>query len=208
MTSQRRPRTRGAAAVGIVLAIAGLLAGCTSDDSSSPEPSASSSSSDQSSPSASASASSSSPTAEQTQSPVPSKTVETQSPVPIESAGTFGRGVSVAVTKTTAVTSKGKGPGQISGEPAVAVTLRMSNQGARAVPLGTVIVNAYYSKDKMPASAVDGAPSRPFSGRLKQDQSTTGVYVFVIPPRDRGRVTLEISHSATEPTVVLTGSLR
>ena len=139
-----------------------------------------------------------------TVSPVP---VRTQTPVAPSGTGTFGGGVTVKITKIAAVTSKGTGPGEISGKPAVALTLTLTNGTSSALSLDSVAVTTVYGADATPASPDDGAPSAPFSGSVAAQKSASGTYVFVLPVADRGNVTVSMSYTAKQPTVLFHGAL-
>lgn len=128
-------------------------------------------------------------------------------PVPVRSAADFGNKVAVQVVKVVDVTSSGTGPGQISGQPSVALTLQLRNDSATAITVDNAIVNASYAPDSTPASAVDGPPAQPFRGSVPPAGVTSGVYVFALPPEARRQVSISVSYSADQPVVVFTGSL-
>ena len=138
---------------------------------------------------------------------VPPVPVRTQAPVAPGGTGTFGGGVTVKITKVAAVTSKGTGPGEISGKPAVALTLTVTNGTAAALSLDSVAVTTVYGAAATPASPDDGAPSAPFSGSVAARKSASGTYVFIIPVADRGNVTVSMTYTASQPTVLFHGAL-
>ncbi len=139
---------------------------------------------------------------------VPEKTPALQVPVPITATGDFGNRVTVEVSDVSSLTSAGNGPGQISGEPAAAVVLRLTNASARSVSLENVTVTAGYGRPATPAGLVDDPRAQPFGGEAAPGASAAGTYVFAIPTAERDDVTLTISYSTEWPTVVLTGALR
>lgn len=218
------------AAAGVLVAL--LLSGCTGDSerraqgppspaaSPSPSPSLSASPS-AASPAPSTSASPATPTASAAppgavspsvlaaQPTVPARPVVRLPPVPLaegegsKEAAEAGP-LRIDVVDTAPVVSAGVGPGQVQGEPAVAFTVRWSNTGATAVPLGTVVVDLSYG-DGTPASPVDGPPSRPVSGSVPPGGSVTGVYVFAVPGDEREQVQLTVSEGPALPTAVFVG---
>jgi hypothetical protein len=138
---------------------------------------------------------------------VPSLPVHTKSPVAIGSTASFGGGVTAKVIKAEAVQSSGSGPGEFTGQPAVAFTIRLTNSSAKPLSLSTVVVNASYGRDATPAVPDDGKTSHPMSGQLMPGQSASGVYVFLIPTEERKRVAVSVSYAARTPTVVFTGDV-
>jgi hypothetical protein len=138
---------------------------------------------------------------------VPTVVASSLPPVPMLGSGFFGNGVTAAVTKADAVISAGAGPGEIAGAPSVAFTFSVRNASGHPVGLDAVTVTAAYGSRATPASPVSGPQGSPFRGSVSSGQSASGTYVFEIPRGQRGNVTVALSYSVTEPTVVFAGSL-
>jgi hypothetical protein len=138
---------------------------------------------------------------------VPPVQVRTQPPVPPQSTGNFGDGVTVKIAKIAAVKSAGSGPGEIAGAPSVAMTITLANGTAQPVSLQSVAVTATYGSAQTPASPSDGSPAAPFTGSVAAHQTATGTYVFTIPVDQRGNVTVSMSYTASQPTVLFHGAV-
>lgn len=223
----RAQRTRSrAGAGGLVLA---LLAGCSgqadreaqdldspapSVTSEAPSPAAPSSTPLPSAPTATTPTGTTGPAAEDPSAPrpqptVPARPVERLPPVPLaESEGSEAvaeaGALRIEVVDVASVVSAGAGPGQVRGEPAVAFTVRWSNVGTTAVPLGTAVVDLSYGSGT-PASPVDGPPSRAVARSVPPGGSVSGVYVFAVPADQRARVALTVSEGPALPTAVFVG---
>lgn len=136
-----------------------------------------------------------------------SPTTRTTKPAaPLDRPADFGTGVVVRVDSTKAIDVTGKGPGELSG-PAVAFTLKLTNGTDKAIDLTNSVVAAYYGDD-VPANESSSSPSRHLRGSVAAHRSTTGTYVFLIPPKQRAKVHLSISYDPTKPVVSLVGDLR
>jgi len=115
--------------------------------------------------------------------------------------------VRVDLTGFTSVKSKASGPGEISA-PAVRLTIRLTNTGARSLSLTSVVVNAYYGSAGTPGIQIIGDPaSKPFTASLKPGKKATAVFVFNMPVSKRGDATITVSPSPTLPIAVFAGSV-
>ncbi len=139
---------------------------------------------------------------------MPSVAVTTAAPVAPTATATAsspaGR-VLVSIAGVRSVTTAGRGPGEVAGAPAIAVTLAIRNDTARALDLGQVSVTAAYGAAATPASGSDGVPARPMTGSLRTGASATGTYVFRVPTAQRGRVDLAVSYLAGQPIILFRG---
>ena len=135
----------------------------------------------------------------------------TRAAVPVTSTAVFDRSLTVRVTSSAAVTSKGSGVGQIAGQPAVALTLSLHSLGTRLLSLRSVKVAASYGKSATPAVSVDGPPGKIFPLAVKAGGTGTGTgtgtYVFAVSVASRSSVTVTVSYDPTRPVVVFRGSL-
>jgi hypothetical protein len=115
--------------------------------------------------------------------------------------------VRVDLTGFRSVKSKANGPGEISA-PAVRLTIRLTNTGAKSLALTSVVVNAYYGSAGTPGIQIIGDPaSKPFTGSLKPGKQATAVFVFNMPVSKRGDATITVSPSPTLPIAVFAGSV-
>lgn len=139
--------------------------------------------------------------------PVPSRSLQVEPPVALQSPARLDNGVSVRVTQIDPVTSAGTGPGQVSGEPAVAFHLTLDNGSPLPVSLDLTTVSSAYGVDSTPGLPVDGAPAVAFAGAVPSGGSASAVYVFRIPTADRDQVVLSLRYSVDVPAVTFAGAV-
>jgi hypothetical protein len=125
--------------------------------------------------------------------------------VPLDSPAAAGDGVTAAVASVEAIDGVGQGRGNVSG-PALRVTVTITNGTDEDLDLGGVAVDLTHGTDAVPASPLDDPSQAPFSGSLEPGETAEGVYVFNVPPDDRGTVTVSVGHRAGAPFMVFTGS--
>ncbi|MGS0685682.1 DUF4352 domain-containing protein [Nakamurella sp. GG22] len=136
---------------------------------------------------------------------VPEVTLSTEKPIPMASTADFGD-VSAAITTVSAVTATGVGPGQITG-PAVAVTVKITNDSAEAVSLDSVFVNLNDSTGA-PGQPSTSSPAAPLTGELAPGATAQGVYVFGVPESARKPVTILVSNTMAAKVVSFVGDAR
>jgi hypothetical protein len=137
---------------------------------------------------------------------VPSVKAVTRAPVPIKSPAPFGGGVSARVMKVADQKQTDQGPGVIAGAPSVAFTLKFTNNSGKSISVNTVNVTATYGHDA-PAPPANLSSDRPLHSLIKPGATATGVYAFVIPKANRGKVSLAVWYAQGKPTVVFSGSV-
>lgn len=141
---------------------------------------------------------------------VPSVAVTTAPPVAPTAVATVsaptGR-VLVDITSVTAVKTAGQGPGEIAGQPAIAVTLAIRDDTRAALDLGQVSVTAAYGPTATPAVGSSGTPAKPFVGTLRPGSTSSAVFVFRVPIAQRGRVDLSVDYLAGAPVVLFRGRI-
>ncbi|CAN5247223.1 hypothetical protein BH09ACT10_BH09ACT10_20460 [soil metagenome] len=138
--------------------------------------------------------------------PQPTALPTTGKPVDIKSDAPLPAEGSARVLKVESVTSKAKGPGEISG-PAVRVTLEIT-AGDKAVSSSQIAVNAYYGKDATPAIPMTRPGGAPFEGTIKAGSSKSGVYLFNVPKNHRDDLTVELYYAGNKAPVRFTGDVR
>ncbi len=111
----------------------------------------------------------------------------------------------IDISSVTSVKSAGQGPGEIVGQPAIAVTLAVRNDTRTPLDLGRISVTAAYGAAATPAVGSSGPPSKPFAGTLRPGARGSGVVVFRIPVDQRGRVDLSVDYLAGAPVVLFRG---
>jgi len=114
-------------------------------------------------------------------------------------------GATAKVTTIERLRSVPELPGEIAA-PALRFTIR-ATAGDEAIEMTPVVVNAYYGSDRTPALPMTEPGGAPFEGRLAAGESTTGVFVFNVPPAERDRVYLEFSWAPDQKPVILTGDV-
>lgn len=139
--------------------------------------------------------------------PVPSRSLLAEPPVPLTSTARSSNGIRVHVTSTESVTSAGEGPGQVSGDPAVAFHVTLENGSGQPVSLALTTVAAEYGPESTPGLPVDGPPAAPLSGAVAAGAAAEAVYVFRIPLGERDRVTLSLRYSVDAPSVSFSGAV-
>lgn len=127
-----------------------------------------------------------------------------QAAVPLDQPAAAGDGVTATVASVEAIDGVGQGRGNVSG-PALRVTVTITNGTDEDLDLGGVAVDLTHGTDAVPASPLDDPSQASFSGSLEPGETAEGVYVFSVPPDDRGTVTVSVGHRAGAPFMVFTG---
>jgi hypothetical protein len=118
-------------------------------------------------------------------------------------------GVVVRVDDFNNGVEDGRGPGVFSGRAFTAVTLTVSNGSTAPVDLNEVVVTATYGSPAVVASPVYENPqAQDFSGIAPPGGALSALYVFAIPPKDRGSATLQVDVDAAHDPAVFGGGLR
>jgi hypothetical protein len=127
--------------------------------------------------------------------------------VALDAPAAVGNGIVATLPSIEAIDGSAVGPGNIAG-PALRVTVRIENGTGAAVSLDGVAVNMSYGADRTPASPLDDASRRPFTGMVEPGESADGVYVFSVPTDARDSVTIEVGYQAGAPLLLFTGPVR
>lgn len=182
--------------LGVVLALTGSLAACTSDAADPPPASAG-------------------PTAETPAPGVPSVPAgppastasaigtSTMTPVEVGSPAPFGDGLEATVSSVKQVTLTAQAPGEVAG-PGVAVGLTLRNGTDGRVDLGGIVVSTTFS-DGAPGDISTSAPSDVPTGILESGESAEGVWVFSRPSGSSGGVEVTVSSVSSGAVVVIRG---
>ena len=115
-------------------------------------------------------------------------------------------GVRVALTSIESVTGKAVQPGEVGG-PAIRVRVTMTNAGVRSLNAASSVVNCYYGANRKPAGALVEPGGVPLYGQLAPGKTTYGVYIFAVPVKQRGDVTITVDYRVEVPVVVFQGDV-
>lgn len=117
--------------------------------------------------------------------------------------GDGSAGVSVAIPGITSTTAQASGPGEVSG-PALVVTVSVENTMSEPVDLSLVAVNMTDSAGD-PGEGMIGEPAQWLEGTLEPGGSAEGTYVFAISPDARAPITVTVSLGASITTAQFVG---
>ena len=139
--------------------------------------------------------------------PVRVEPAEVEPPVNLYAKKGFGTGVSARITKIESVQGVARGPGEISG-PALRITVSLANTSTREISVPTVPLEVTYGKQQTPAISLSKPGVDPFPQILAADSTTTGTYVFAVPPDERGVIRVSVGYSAKAPILVFEGAAK
>lgn len=129
----------------------------------------------------------------------------TRDPVPLETPAEIKPELQAEVTGFEAVEGEATGPGEIAG-PAVRFRMVIRNSSAQEVPLGTTVVNLYYGKDRTPASSLNEPGGAPLPAVVPPGAEASGTFLFVVPPKQRGRILITVDYSVEVSLVAFEGA--
>ncbi|WP_243076169.1 hypothetical protein [Microbacterium sp. SS28] len=125
--------------------------------------------------------------------------------VALDEPATAADDIVVEVTSVAAVTAGREVPGERSG-PAIAVSVRITNNGGQPVDTSGSNVNLTYGGDtRIPAAAVTGDETTAWPASVPPGESATAIFVFSVPQVSSGDIRVIVDLLATEPDVVFTG---
>jgi len=119
-------------------------------------------------------------------------------------------GVKLQVVDIKQGVTNGVGPGASQGAPMTTFELKLSNGSTKPLDASSVVLTTIYGgKSKLVAQPVYGqAGASDFSGTLAPGKSTTATYVYSIPAKQRGAVSLSVDLDGRHALVSFTGSAR
>jgi hypothetical protein len=138
-----------------------------------------------------------------TQLVTPGPTQPTLPPVPLQ-APVNANSVVVSLVTIQALTVAANGPGEVAG-PALAVTVKVSNNSSKAVDVSSAVVTLLDAKGQE-GTPTPESPAAPFTGSLQPGASANGVYVFNIAQTQRNPITVTVSYNAGAATAQFTGN--
>ena len=125
--------------------------------------------------------------------------------MPLDEPATTAGGVVVEVTSIESRTVDRQAPGEPSG-PALAVTVRVSNNGSAAIDTSGSTVNLTYGGDEaIPAVALTARDTSVLPPSVAPGASASAVYLFSKPEVPSGDIRVIFDLLATEPDVVFVG---
>lgn len=130
---------------------------------------------------------------------------ETLDPAPFGAEVTPQRGVTVVVPKVEEVTGESNIPGEVGG-PALRFTVDVTNGTGKTLDLRTVVVNAYYGPDRIPASPLLKPGGKAFEPEVGDGDTARGVFVFNVPAEFQDKVELEFDPRIDAPIAIFTGA--
>lgn len=142
------------------------------------------------------------PTPGDVTSSVEAKPEESKKPVKLDKPSKTGTGLTAKLTMIKAIDAKAQLPGEIAG-PALALTVEVTNTGAKTADLSAVVVTVLDS-DEAPGGEMTSDPAKPLKGKLGAGKTARGVYVFTVDKSKRNPVTVTVSISDA-PVLVFNG---
>ncbi|MFI5623839.1 hypothetical protein ACIA03_10255 [Nocardioides sp. NPDC051685] len=114
----------------------------------------------------------------------------------LKAVATTAPGVTARLARIDSVQATASLPGEIGG-PALAITVKVTNETGKKLDLALGVVNAYYGPERTPAVSVASDGEVPFPASVADGESAKGVYVFQIPVEARPvRVELDLGNGA------------
>ncbi|MGK9146000.1 hypothetical protein KXS11_00020 [Plantibacter flavus] len=129
----------------------------------------------------------------------------TDPPLAFDEDGEALPGVTVSVTKLTAVEGEASGVGEIAG-PAVQVSITVKNGTDASLDLRTMQVTADAGADRLSSSELSGPGVVPFPSDLAAGDSATAVYVFGVAAGDRDVFRVFVDTVVTAPVLAFEGA--
>ncbi|WP_126622166.1 hypothetical protein [Actinomyces bovis] len=123
---------------------------------------------------------------------------------PIEQPAVLESGVTVSLGALTSTSLSSKLPGEVAG-PGVLVPVTVTNPGAEAISLESLVVNCYYGESNQIASPNHSA-SEQGATSLEAGGSTTVTFAFRVPAEERGHMRVVVDLSASQKTAVFEGA--
>jgi len=130
----------------------------------------------------------------------------TAPPVALDAPAQPADGVTAQLVSIEPVTGEATLPGEVGG-PSLRFTVSVANRSGPALDLSAAVVNAYSGDALSPATPLLKPGGQPFPGEVAAGGSVTGVFVFNVPPAERGHVRLEVDLAPDLTVVLFEGSV-
>ena len=129
----------------------------------------------------------------------------TAEPVPLDAPAAPTAEVSATITSIEPVIGEANVPGEVGG-PSLRVTVTITNETAERLDLTSAVVNLYYGPDRTPAISLLQPGQQDFPTSVDAGRGGEGVFVFRVPPEERGDVLIELDLSVDATVVLFTGA--
>ena len=141
-------------------------------------------------------------------SPVPTDgpVVPDVTPIDIDQPGAITAGLTAQISKVEAVDGTARGPGEVAG-PSLRVTVTIANSSSDAATLRTAVVSCYFGTDRTPAQELREPGGVPLPASVAAKTAIDGVYIFTVPPDERGNVTILVDYSVDVLPLVFQGDV-
>ena len=135
------------------------------------------------------------------------RAAETKEPVSIEETATFEQQVTAEIAEIKGIEEPLAGMPNEVPEPAVAITITLTNGTPTAVPLDSVVVEVLDSTEA-PGGRMTGDPYDPLSGSLAAGGAASGTYVYTVPKDSRDPISVIVTLTAGEPMLLFRGPVQ
>jgi len=112
--------------------------------------------------------------------------------------------VVISLVTIQAFTVGVSGPGEVAG-PALAVTVKISNNSSEAVDVSSSVVALLDAQGQV-GTPTPASPAAPFTGSIEPGASASGVYVFGIAKTQRNPINVYVSYTAGAATAHFVGN--
>ncbi len=112
--------------------------------------------------------------------------------------------VVVSLVTIQSLTVSANGPGEVAG-PALAVTVKISNNSSAAVDVSHAVVTLLDSQGQV-GTPTPESPAAPFTGSVQPGASASGVYVFDIAQTQRNPINVYVTYTAGAATAHFVGN--
>ena len=136
---------------------------------------------------------------------VPVDTVVVLDPIPLDDTGDFGTGLSVQLVDIEAIEGEARTQGEIAG-PALRVHVEVTNDSDEPISLERTQVEVTYGDDRSPGILLTGSGTTPFAESVAPGDSSTGIFVFVVPVDQRDVVQVAVTQTTGTPIILFEGS--
>ena len=135
---------------------------------------------------------------------VEARPVETKDPVGIEETAMFNQQVMAEITSVKEIDEPLAGMPNEVPEPAVVITVTLTNETSRTIPMDSVVVELLDSTEA-PGGRMTGDPYDPLAGTLAAGESASGTYVYTVAKSNRHVISIIVTLTADQPIVLFRG---
>ena len=125
---------------------------------------------------------------------------------PLAQPAAIQPGLTAQITKFEAVQGVATTPGSVSA-PSVRITVTITNNTSKSVPLDTATITSYYGPAATPALQLYSPGGVDLPASVAAGKTASGVYLFSIPVADRSDVRFELDYSVNVKPLFFEGSI-